>query len=115
MPFIRNVRVLCKTRLIFPRINGPILSKSVHSKTPRKQVATEKCWLLMNELNVWQKIVAGVLHSADGRFFSCCFFFFCSLQGLIHALVKEVCKHFCSACSVILVQRLFIKAGAFEW
>ena len=76
MPFIRNVRVLCKTRLIFPRINGPILSKSVHSKTPRKQVATEKCWLLMNELNVWQKIVAGVLHSADGRFFSCCFFFF---------------------------------------
>ena len=23
----------------------------------------------MNELNVWQKIVAGVLHFADGRFF----------------------------------------------
>ena len=23
MPFIRKVRVLCKTRLIFPRINGP--------------------------------------------------------------------------------------------
>ena len=70
----------------------------------------------MNELNVWQKIVAGVLRSADGRFF---FFVvvvvFCSLQGLIYALVKEVCKHFCSACSVILVQRLFIKAGAFEW
>ena len=25
MPFIRKVRVLCKTRLIFPRINGPIV------------------------------------------------------------------------------------------
>ena len=66
----------------------------------------------MNELNVWQKIVAGVLHFADGRFF---LFFFWSLQGLIYALVKEVCKHFCSACSVILVHRLFLKAGAFEW
>ena len=40
----------------------------MHSKTPRKQVATEKCWLLMNELSVWQKIVAGVLNSADGPF-----------------------------------------------
>ena len=69
----------------------------------------------MNELNVWQKIVAGVLHSADGRFFFVVVVFFCSLQGLIYALVKEVCKHFCSACSVILVQRLLIKAGAFEW
>ena len=37
-------------------------------------------------------------------------FFFCSLQGLIYAIVKEVYKHFCSACSVILFQRLFIKA-----
>ena len=26
MPFIRKVRVLFKTRLIFPRINGPIVS-----------------------------------------------------------------------------------------
>ena len=80
----------------------------------------------MNELNVWQKIVAGVLNSADGPIFFFFFFFFfffvfffffflCSLQGLIYAIVKEVCKHFCSACSVILVQRLFIKAGAFEW
>ena len=25
MPFIRKVRVLFKTRLIFPRINGPIV------------------------------------------------------------------------------------------
>ena len=24
VPFIRKVRVLCKMRLIFPRINGPI-------------------------------------------------------------------------------------------
>ena len=23
MPFVQKVRVLCKTRLIFPRINGP--------------------------------------------------------------------------------------------
>ena len=53
----------------------------------------------MNELNVWQKIVARFL-----------FFFFCSWQGLIYAIVKEVCKYFCSACSFILVQRLFIKA-----
>ena len=28
MPFIRKVRVLCKTRLIFPRINGPIVTKN---------------------------------------------------------------------------------------
>ena len=62
----------------------------------------------MNELNVWQKIVAGVLNSADGPFLF--FFFFCSWQGLIYAIVKEVCKYFCSACSFILVQRLFIKA-----
>ena len=41
-----------------------------------------------------------------GGFFVFVFFFFCSLQGLIYAFVKEVCKHFCSACSVILVQRL---------
>ena len=68
----------------------------------------------MNELNVWQKIVAGVLNSADGPIFFVCVCV-CSLQGLIYAIVKEVCKHFCSACSVILVQRLFIKAGAFEW
>ena len=26
VPFTRKVRVLCKTRLIFPRINGPIVS-----------------------------------------------------------------------------------------
>ena len=45
----------------------------MHSKTPRKQVATEKCRLLMNELSVWQKIVAGVLNSADGPFL----FLFC--------------------------------------
>ena len=82
----------------------------MHSKTPRKKVATEKCWLLMNELSLWQKIVAGVLNSADGPFLFLFLSFFCSLQGLIYAIVKEVCKYFCSACSVILVQRLFIKA-----
>ena len=48
-------------------------------------------------------------------FFFFFFFFFSSLQGLISSLLKEVCKHFCSACSVLLVQRLFIKAGAFQW
>ena len=64
----------------------------------------------MNELNVWQKIVAGVLNSADGPFLFLFLSFFCSLQGLIYAIVKEVCKYFCRACSVILVERLFIKA-----
>ena len=28
MPFIRKVRILFKTRLIFPRINGPIVSRA---------------------------------------------------------------------------------------
>ena len=31
MPFIRKVRVLCKTRLIFPRINGPIGKRMLFS------------------------------------------------------------------------------------
>ena len=34
MPFIRKVRVLCKTRLIFPRINGPNDTRDYTNRTP---------------------------------------------------------------------------------
>ena len=39
-----------------------------------KASCPEKFWLLMNELNVWQKIVAGVLNSTDGPFLFFVFF-----------------------------------------
>ena len=39
MPFIRKVRVLFKTRLIFPRINGPIVSLTEFATRNRGEIA----------------------------------------------------------------------------
>ena len=99
--------ISCKTVTFFPK---PYIARLHESKLHWKVLVIDE----------WTKRVA---ENCCGSFTFCgwaVFFvvvvvFFCSLQGLIYALVKEVCKHFCSACSVILVQRLFIKAGAFEW
>ena len=33
VPFIRGVRVLCKPRLIFSRINGPIVMKTTNENS----------------------------------------------------------------------------------
>ena len=45
MPFIRKVRVLCKKRLIFPRINGPIkIVLTVRAGSPSSWGGGGGCW-----------------------------------------------------------------------
>ena len=53
MPFKRKVRVLCKTRLIFPRINGP---NDVHklADTPRAKI---------NELDEFLNVIKTALEN----------------------------------------------------
>ena len=48
MPFIRKVRVLCKTHLIFPRINGPNIT-GVASKLKHERDVLEKDMKVLQE------------------------------------------------------------------
>ena len=72
MPFIRKVHVLFKTRLIFSRINGPIVYHRVR-KVGRKHVekATaslleEYGWLSSNDLeDISRRVVQSVLEGGN--------------------------------------------------
>ena len=44
MPFIRKVHVLFKTRLIFSRINGPIVLADCSRMIDKRQKATKAKW-----------------------------------------------------------------------
>ena len=60
VPFIRKVRVLCKKRLIFPRINGPIVTGAWATITDfysTPDICTyEFCWIILSLHHQFQSV-----------------------------------------------------------
>ena len=53
MPFIRKVRVLFKTRLIFPRINGPIVLNMAKKMISLSYTVGHSCFLFVLSRVLW--------------------------------------------------------------